>query len=118
MALDILMINGNEIEVCLIDGLDGYYLAKLKDWNKEVASELAKQDNIILGEDHWSVICKFRDYDNTYQCIPNNGVFKKVITSACGLTYQRIMLLFPKGNRQIGRIAGISPPTGYGNEIL
>ena len=113
---DKLTIGGKEIEVWMVDANDGYYLGDLKDWNNEVAIELAKQDDLILSNEHWCLIREFRKYDQTYQCFPSMGVVNKSIAGACGLTYEKILLLFPKGSRQIGRIAGVSPPTCYGNE--
>ena len=32
------------------------YLANLNDWEKDVATVMAKEDDIDLSEDHWEII--------------------------------------------------------------
>ena len=32
------------------------YLVNLDDWSEELAAELAKEDNLELGEEHWKII--------------------------------------------------------------
>jgi TusE/DsrC/DsvC family sulfur relay protein len=35
---------------------DDGYLLDLNEWNKDVATEIAQEEGITLGEDHWKVI--------------------------------------------------------------
>ena len=37
------------------------YLVNLEDWSEELAVELAKEDKLELGENHWKVIHYMRD---------------------------------------------------------
>jgi len=103
----ILKINNKSIEIRLVSGLNGYYIYKLADWNKEVAVALAKQDDLILDEIHWCVINEYRKYDK---------VLKDKIVANCQITFEIFMKLFPKGRHQAARISGVSLPTGFGNE--
>ena len=38
------------------------YLANLNDWEKDVATVMAKEDDIDLSEDHWEIINFLREY--------------------------------------------------------
>ena len=37
------------------------YLVNLEDWSEELAVELAKEDNLELGENHWKIINYMRE---------------------------------------------------------
>ena len=38
------------------------YLANLNDWEKDVATVMAKEDDIELSDDHWEIINFLREY--------------------------------------------------------
>ena len=46
------------------------YLANLNDWEKDVATVMAKEDDIDLSEDHWEIINFLREYYEEYQIAP------------------------------------------------
>ena len=38
------------------------YLANLGEWEKDLATAMAKEDGIDLGDDHWEIINFLREY--------------------------------------------------------
>ena len=38
------------------------YLANLSEWEKDLATAMAKEDGIDLGDDHWEIINFLREY--------------------------------------------------------
>ena len=38
------------------------YLVDLSSWEKDLATAMAKEDNIELSDDHWDIINFLRDY--------------------------------------------------------
>ena len=43
------------------------YLANLSEWEKDLATAMAKEDGIDLGDDHWEIINFLREYYEEYQ---------------------------------------------------
>ncbi len=88
----------------------GGYLSQISSWNREVAEELARRNEIWpLTEEHWKVILFLRDY---YLMYAQGPVILK-ISRATGLSVQRICELFPCGMvRGAYRIAGLPRPPG------
>ena len=60
------------------------YLANLSDWEKEVASEMAKADGIDLSDDHWEIINFLREYYEEYQIAPAVRVLTKAVGKNLG----------------------------------
>ena len=89
--------------------VDGY-LYQISSWNREVAEELARRNEIWpLTEEHWKVIHYLRDYYLKYA----QGPVILKISRATGLSVQRICELFPCGMvRGAYRIAGLPRPPG------
>ncbi len=89
--------------------VDGY-LSQISSWNREVAEELARRNEIWpLTEEHWKVILFLRDYYLKYA----QGPVILKISRATGLSVQRICELFPCGMvRGAYRIAGLPRPPG------
>ncbi len=114
-TVKILKVNGVDIEARLVDGLEGYYLCRLSDWSKDVASVLAAQDDLILGSIHLCILNEFRKYYDEFQCFPSKKALNERIIYNCQISYEEFMKLFPKGLHQAARISGIALPTGYGN---
>ena len=46
------------------------YLANLNDWEKDVATMMAKEDDIELSDDNWEFINLLREYYEEYQIAP------------------------------------------------
>lgn len=113
-----LTINNIEIELELVDGLEGYYLCKLADWNEEVGIALAHQDDLMLRDKHWCILNEFRKYYDEFQCFPSKKAIKEIMLYDCQVNSEEFINLFPKGRHQAARISGIALPSGYGNENL
>ena len=60
------------------------FLVDLKEWNKEIAIEMAKSDEIELTEEHWEVLNFLRDYYEEYQVAPAVRVLTKQIKKTMG----------------------------------
>ena len=69
-----LEINGKQLEVD-----EEGYLANLNDWEKDVATVMAKEDGIDLSEDHWEIINFLREYYEEYQIAPAVRVLTKAV---------------------------------------
>jgi tRNA 2-thiouridine synthesizing protein E len=80
-------------------------------WNKEIAVEIAAQENIILSEDHWLVIVALRDFYLKYESLPPmRGLIKLLADKMPAEKNASLYLqsLFPGGlMRQGSRIAGL-----------
>jgi len=73
------------------------YLVNLEDWSEELAVELAKEDKLELGEDHWKVLQKGLKEEFGDEWGDKKFLFE----------------LFPFGPaKQAGRYAGTPKPTG------
>ena len=55
------------------------YLANLNDWEKDVATVMAKEDDIELSDDHWEIINFLREYYEEYQIAPAVRVLTKAV---------------------------------------
>ncbi len=92
------------------------YLMSLGDWNEEVGSFLAQQENITLTPEHWEVINFLRDYYTEFQIAPAVRVLTKAIGKKLGAekgNSQYLYELFPYGPaKQACKIAGLPKPTG------
>lgn len=115
--MDKIIINGNEIELRLVEQLEGYYLCKLSDWSKEVGMALASQDNLVLGKVHWCIVKEFRIYYKEFQCYPSITALNDRVFYNCQITHEEFLEFFPKDHHQAARISGIGLPTGYGYKL-
>jgi tRNA 2-thiouridine synthesizing protein E len=92
------------------------YLVNLSDWSEEVATHIAKEENIELTENHWEVINFLREYYIEYQIAPAVRVLTKAIGKKLGAdkgNSKYLYELFPYGPaKQACKIAGLPKPTG------
>ena len=92
------------------------FLVDLKGWTKEIAIEMAKDDEIELTEPHWEVLNFLRDYYEEYQVAPAVRVLTKQIKKTMGKdkgNSKYLYELFPYGPGEQGcRFAGLPKPTG------
>ena len=92
------------------------YLAKLSDWEPEVAKVMAAAENLELGRDHWEIIHFLREYYKEYQIAPPVRVLTKAIGKRLGSekgNSRYLYELFPSGpGKQACRYAGLPKPTG------
>ncbi len=92
------------------------YLANLNDWEKDVATVMAKEDDIDLSEDHWEIINFLREYYEEYQIAPAVRVLTKAVGKKLGKdkgNSKYLYELFPYGpGKQACKFAGLPKPTG------
>ncbi|SCZ59772.1 TusE/DsrC/DsvC family sulfur relay protein [Thiohalomonas denitrificans] len=104
-------VAGNSVEVD-----EEGYLTNINDWDKDVAIELAKSENLEMTESHWEVIEFLREYYQEYQIAPAVRVLTKAIGKKLGPekgNSKYLYELFPYGPaKQACKIAGLPKPTG------
>ena len=92
------------------------YLANLNDWEKDVATVMAKEDDIDLSEDHWEIINFLREYYEECQIAPAVRVLTKAVGKKLGKdkgNSKYLYELFPYGpGKQACKFAGLPKPTG------
>jgi len=89
-------------------------LANLDDWNEDVAKELAARDNLILTDDHWTVINAMRDYYAEFNVSPIKKLLLRDLRRCSGerpFDDDYLAELFPQGVLVQGsKIAGLPIP--------
>lgn len=94
-------IAGQSVEVN-----DEGYLLNTSQWNREIATEMAKEEGIVLTEKHFEVLEFLRDANAKGEMLTIRRVGKSGITDIKGL-YE----LFPKGPLKLSsKFAGIPKP--------
>lgn len=92
---------------------DGYLL-NLTDWNKQLATELACEENITLTDEHWMIINKAREFYTTYNMSPAIRALVNFLKQELGadkgnsIYLQQLFHLSPA--KQISKIAGLPKP--------
>jgi tRNA 2-thiouridine synthesizing protein E len=87
-----------------------------EDWNTEAALQLAKQERLELGPDHWEVLNALQEYYARHQGAPIrrralHDALEEKFHHKGGLRY--LYMLFPGGPVAQGcRLAGLEPPAG------
>ena len=89
------------------------YLADLSLWEKDLATAMAKEDDIELGDDHWEIINFLREYYEEYQIAPAVRVLTKAVGKKLGkdkkpITLQKIIEFLDK-NTEIMKINSSVP---------
>lgn len=87
------------------------YMTDPKEWTREIAIELAKEEGISeLTADHWKVIEFARQ---TASQDSGAAPTLRTITSRAGVTTKELFTLFPKGPaKKVAKIAGLGKPEG------
>ncbi|PID46987.1 MAG: sulfurtransferase TusE [Proteobacteria bacterium] len=92
------------------------YLVDLEAWTTDVAIALAKEDDMELTDEHWSVINFLREYYEEYQVAPAVRLLTKNIGRLLGKekgNSKYLYALFPYGpGKQACKYAGLPKPTG------
>ena len=92
------------------------YLTNINDWDRDVAEELAKGENLEMTDSHWEVIDFLREYYSEYQIAPAVRVLTKAIGKKLGKekgNSKYLYELFPYGPaKQACKVAGLPKPTG------
>ena len=99
------VLGGIEIEI----DEDGFIQEPDK-WNKEVAEDLAKSENVSpMGEEHWKLVNYLRDYYVKFGIAPPI----RMVVKQTGLDLKYIYKLFPGGPAKGAcKVAGLPKPTG------
>ena len=96
---------------------DEGYLIDPADWNEDVAEERARQEKIVLSDDHWAVIRFMREYYEQRQVTPDaRHVIKFLAAHRGGSSEGRndLFRLFPYGYvKQACKIAGMRRPRAW-----
>lgn len=86
------------------------FMTEPGEWNKEIATELAKEEGIEeLSENHWKVIefCRQSATEN------GSAPTLRQITTGTGITTKELFALYPKGPaKKVARISGLGKPEG------
>lgn len=97
-------ISGREVTVD-----DEGFMTEYDEWNEDVATSLASQIGIELGEGHWQVI-KFLRED--YKEQGETPTLRRVANMS-GVSTKELFLLFPKKPaKKMAYIAGVPKPHG------
>lgn len=91
------------------------YLVEPQDWNEEVATELARQENIELSDAHWDVLRFMRDYYAEHQiAVDVRHVIKHLAKTHGPESRNMVFELFPYGYvKQACKIAGMKRPRAW-----
>ena len=80
-----------------------------KQWTKEVAVELAKQEGLELTDAHWKII----EYCRASAEVSGAAPTLRTITTETGVSTKDLFVLFPKGPaKKVAKIAGLGKPEG------
>jgi tRNA 2-thiouridine synthesizing protein E len=92
------------------------YITDISLWSRELAIQIAKEENIEMDDDHWEVVNFLRNYYEEYQIAPAVRVLTKAIKRTLGAdkgNSKYLYELFPYGPaKQACKIAGLPKPTG------
>ncbi|SFV83073.1 tRNA 2-thiouridine synthesizing protein E @ Dissimilatory sulfite reductase, gamma subunit [hydrothermal vent metagenome] len=106
-------VNGETIE------LDNEgYLIEPSQWDRDVAIELAKTENLELNDEHWIVFDLMRDFYNENGVAPDVRHIFKQLGVDLGISKKeakaKLFSLFPYGYvQQACKISGMRRPRGW-----
>ncbi|MCP4391250.1 MAG: TusE/DsrC/DsvC family sulfur relay protein [Gammaproteobacteria bacterium] len=94
------------------------YLFEPEDWTPQLAHELAHEESLELGEDHWAILRFVRDYYAEHGITPDIRHAARYFAEQAGLDKKqgkaRIFELFPYGYvKQTCKIAGMKRPRAW-----
>lgn len=93
---------------------DEGYLVEPQDWTEELAEAFAAEENIRLGDEHWTVIRFMRASYAEKQVTPDARHAIKHLTKVHGTGRNRLFKLFPYGYvQQACKIAGMKKPRAW-----
>ena len=103
-------------EITLAVDSEGY-LVDPAQWNEQVAEALARQERIVLSDEHWAVIRFMREYYEQHHIAPDaRHVMKHLaeFTGAGKAGRNDLFVLFPYGYvKQACKIAGMRKPRAW-----
>ena len=94
---------------------DQGFLLDLKDWNSELAEQLAREEGIVLSDAHWEILYLLRDFYHEYELSPAMRILVKQtklkLGEAKGNSHY-LLSLFPGSPAKLAsKIAGLPKPT-------
>lgn len=93
------------------------YLIDPADWNEQVAEALARQEQIVLTNEHWAVIRFMREYYEQRHIAPDARHVMKHLAEFKGegkAGRNDLFVLFPYGYvKQACKIAGMRKPRAW-----
>jgi tRNA 2-thiouridine synthesizing protein E len=93
------------------------YLVDPAQWSERVADELARQEGIVLSDEHWVVIRFMREYYEQHQVAPDARHVMKRLAAHKGAGKagrNDLFVLFPYGYvKQACKIAGMRKPRAW-----
>jgi tRNA 2-thiouridine synthesizing protein E len=93
------------------------YLLDPADWNEQVAEALARQEQIVLTDEHWVVIRFMREYYEQRHIAPDARHVMKHLARVKGegkAGRNDLFVLFPYGYvKQACKIAGMRKPRAW-----
>lgn len=94
---------------------DQGFLLDLKDWNSELAEQLAREEGIALTDAHWEILHLLRDFYHEYELSPAMRILVKQtklkLGEAKGNSHY-LLSLFPGSPAKLAsKIAGLPKPT-------
>ena len=96
---------------------DEGYLIDPADWNEQVAESLARQERVVLSDEHWAVIRFMREYYEQHQIAPDSRHVMKHLAGHKGpdkASRNDLFVLFPYGYvKQACKIAGMRRPRAW-----
>ena len=96
---------------------DEGYVVDPADWNEQVAEALARQERIVLSEEHWAVIRFMREYYEQHHIAPDARHVMKHLAEFKGAGKagrNDLFVLFPYGYvKQACKIAGMRRPRAW-----
>ena len=86
------------------------FMTDPKQWTKEIAVELAKQEGIDpLTDAHWKII----DFCRTTGLATGKSPTLRQITVGTGVSTKDLFALFPKGPaKKVAKVSGLGKPEG------
>ena len=102
--------------VALAVDFEGYLVDPLQ-WTEQVAEALARQERIVLGDEHWVVIRFIREYYEQHHIAPDARHVMKHLAATKGAGKagrNDLFVLFPYGYvKQACKIAGMRKPRAW-----
>lgn len=90
------------------------YLLQPQDWSEGLAEQVARQENILLTQEHWHIIYFVRDFYQRYNTSPAMRALTKSLAQTSGVAKgnsRYLHKLFPcSPAKLICKIAGLPKP--------
>jgi TusE/DsrC/DsvC family sulfur relay protein len=90
------------------------YLVNPADWSENIAAELARGEDVALGDTHWAVIRFMREYYEQHHIAPDARHVLRFLAETRAADRNELFRLFPYGYvKQACKIAGMRKPRAW-----